>query len=304
MSVKHIIKETRKQLNKKRQILNREIVKKIENDIEELEKLRKSGKKKKLIAARNRVLEDARQYLPKKFHEVVWEYTVSIGTAILIALCIRHFVVEPFKIPSGSMISTLLIKDKIVVNKFVYGPKIPFTNIRPFWHNTPKRWDIVVFTTKGLDRAADYPKNFVKRVVGLPGDEIEIKDGEIYVNGKFAPKPKAMQKRKIHYEYAKVGRPAGYKTYDYFLDIGFLGIHWFPNPATERFVGGKNGERWYWQYGFEGQKFTVPEEHYFVMGDNSKASYDSRGWGFVPYDNIKGKVICIWWPPARIRAAK
>ena len=304
MSVKHIIKETRKQLKKKRAILDNEIVKKIEKDIGELEKQRQTGGKKKLIAARNRVLEDSRQYLPKKIPQVIWEYFVSIGTAVLIAMCIRHFVVEPFKIPSGSMERTLLIKDKIVVNKFVYGPKLPFSGKRFLWQAQPKRWDIVVFTTRGLEKAADYPKNFVKRLVGLPGEELEIKDGELYVNGELVPKPAAMKKRKIHYTSAPVGRPAGFKTYDYLIDIGFLGIHWLPKAGTDRSIDGKDGEKWYWEYGFEGQKFTVPEGHYFVLGDNSGSSYDSRGWGFVPYENIKGKVICIWWPPKRIRTAR
>ena len=300
MSVKHIIKETRKQLKKKRAVLDDQIVKKIEKDLDELEKQRKSGGKKKLTAARNRVLEDNRQYLPKKLPQVIWEYFLSIGTAILIAMCIRHFIVEPFKIPSGSMIPTLMIKDKIVVNKFIYGPKIPFTGKRFLWKKQPKRWDIVVFTTKGLEKAADYPKNFVKRLVGLPGEELEIKDGEIYVNGKLAPKPEALQKRGIYYTYAPVGRPAGFKTYDYSIDIGFLGIHWLPKVYTERFIS----KGWTWDYGFEGQKFTVPQGHYFMLGDNSGASYDSRGWGFVPYENIKGKVICIWWPPGRVRSAR
>jgi signal peptidase I len=300
MSVKHVIKETRKQLKKKRAILDDQIVKKIEKDIDELKKVRKSGGKKKLIAARNRVLEDARQYLPKKIRQVIWEYFVSIGTAVLIAICIRHFIVEPFKIPSGSMIPTLMIKDKIVVNKFVYGPKLPFTGKRFLWQNQPRRWDIVVFTTRGIEKAADYPKNFVKRLVGLPGEELEIKDGELYVNGELVPKPEALQKRGINYEYAPVGRQAGFKTYDYALDIGFLGIHWLPKLHTERFIS----KGWTWDYGFEGKKFTVPEGHYFVLGDNSGASYDSRGWGFVPYENIKGKVICIWWPPGRVRTTK
>jgi len=301
MSVRHVIKETRKRLKRKRATLDQEAVKKIEKDLSELEKLRKEGGRKKLAAARNRVVEDVRQYLPKKPLEVVWEYFVSIGTAIFIALCIRHFIIEPFKIPSGSMISTLLIKDKILVNKFIYGPKIPFSGERFLWERKPERWDIVVFTTRGIERAADYPKNFVKRVVGLPGEEIEIREGEIYVNGQLAPKPEKMRQRGIYYTNTRVGQEAGYRTADYALDIGFLGIHWFPKPFTDRLVREKD---WYWLYGFEGEKFTVPEGHYFVLGDNSKASYDSRGWGFVPYENIKGKVICIWWPPQRIRIAR
>ena len=297
MRVKHIIKETRKRLKRKAKKLDPAIIKKIEEDIEELQKARASKNRKKLNAAKNRIYIDVKKHLPRKPLEVVWEYVSSIGAAVLIALAIRHFVVEPFKIPSGSMIPTLMVYDKILVNKFIYGPTIPIINHRFLWRGRPKRWDIIVFTTRGLDKASDFPKNFVKRVAGLPGDEIEIKDGDIYVNGRLEPKSEIMQERKIHYFNSSENQPAGYQTMEYHINI--LGLRLFPKKYTARSVPMGS-----YEHGFRNEKFKVPENKYFVLGDNSQKSYDSRGWGFVPYKNIKGKVICIWWPPKRINSAK
>ena len=297
MSTKHIIKETKKRLKKKTRRLAPDVVEKIERDIVDVEKHYAVKSKKKLEAAKKRLFADVKQHLPKKFLEVVKEYAISIVVAVLIALTIRHFIIEPFKIPSGSMIPTLEIKDKIVVNKFIYGPKIPFTHKRFLWQNRPERWDIVVFTTHGIDKASAYPKNFVKRVVGLPGDEIEIKDGEIYVNGELEEMPKWMQEHGIRYTYAPPDRPAGYVKMDYYINLFGL-----------RLIAKKNSylsvQKGRWEVGYKGQRFKVPLEHYFVLGDNSSSSYDSRGWGFVPYDNIKGKVIYIWWPLARIHTVR
>jgi len=175
MRVKHIIKETKRRLKRKSKRLDPAVVQKIEEDISQLENARAEKNRKKLGAAKKRVFSDVKKYLQKKPLEIIQEYVVSIGTAVLIALAIRHFVIEPFKIPSGSMKPTLQIKDKILVNKFVYGPRIPFLNKRFLWRGKPKRWDIIVFTTRGIDKAGQFPRNFGKRVVGLPGDEVEIK---------------------------------------------------------------------------------------------------------------------------------
>ena len=215
---------------------------------------------------------------------------------------------------------TLLIKDRILVNKFAYGPKIPFLKKRFLWQGKPKRWDVIVFTTHGIDKTGDFAKNFVKRVAALPGEEVEIKDGEIYINGQHAIRPQWMQEHNskmsklisssdnlenlnpddiilYHYGYAPPGKPAGYIKVDYYIDL--FGLHLFEKKYTQKFI-----QKGYYEYGFKDQKFTVPPDCYFVLGDNSKYSYDSRGWGFVPYKNIKGKVIYIWWPLGRIRGAK
>jgi signal peptidase I len=216
-----------------------------------------------------------------------------------------------------------------MVSKFAYGPKIPFTSTR-LWTVKPKRWDIIVFTTKGINTedgqpaASDPARNFVKRIVGLPGETIEIRDGWIYANGEkaempaylrdrlIAQKPVAQKEREERYggaappiEYNDAPYEPGLKTPPlctqtlYRININFLGIHLFPRGDPR---GVPTAEEW--PYGQPGQAFTVPEGHYFVMGDNTLESLDSRAWGFVPFENIKGRVLCVWYPVYRWRAVK
>lgn len=175
------------------------------------------------------------------------EYAEAAVIAILLALFIRTFVVQAFKIPSGSMEPTLLIGDHILVNKFIYGIKIPYIQKTIIPINDPKREDVIVFIYP-VDRS----KDFIKRIIGLPGEEIEIIDNKVYINRKLFDDK--------HGFYANQGGKGG-------------------NP------GGKD------RFG----PVTVPENHYFVMGDNRNHSYDSRYWGFVPAKSIKGKAFIIYW---------
>ncbi|MDY7034947.1 MAG: signal peptidase I [Thermodesulfobacteriota bacterium] len=171
------------------------------------------------------------------------EYTEAAVIAILVALFIRTFVVQAFKIPSGSMEPTLLIGDHILVNKFIYGIKIPFLR-KTFIHiDEPKRDDVIVFIYP-----VDNSKDFIKRVIGLPGDKIEFVDKKIFVNGKL-----------------------------YDDKHGFY--------TKEEIPGGKSKH----------VSITVPDNRFFVMGDNRDNSYDSRVWGFVPSEFIKGKAFIIYW---------
>ncbi|MGA2774667.1 MAG: signal peptidase I [Candidatus Omnitrophota bacterium] len=181
---------------------------------------------------------------------IIREWIESIIIAFLLAMVIRAFVVQAFKIPSGSMRPTLLEGDLILVNKFIYGAKIPFTNKRLTALRDLKRGDVIVFIYP-----EDQKKDFIKRLVGLPGEEIEIKKYTIYVNDK--PLLDSVFNRRYYYN------------------------------------GG--------DFAVEGKKITVPKDHYFVLGDNSASSKDSRYWGFVPKDNILGKAFLIYWPPNRIR---
>lgn len=166
------------------------------------------------------------------------ENLVSLAWAVVIALLIRTFVVAPFKIPSGSMRPTLMEGDRILVNKFGY------------YFSDPQRGQIMVF------KYPDDPKRpFIKRVVAVGGDEVEIRNGGLLINGQPLDEPEIFATN----EYFNQGR-----------------------------------------YGKEGNSVTVPEDHYFVLGDNSSASHDSRFWGFVPEDYRIGKAFCIFWPPQRI----
>lgn len=181
----------------------------------------------------------------------------SIVIAVILALFIRHFFFEPFKIPSSSMIPTLRIGDKILVNKFMLGMRIPFTYKKFLIFRRPVRGDIVVFRFPDGER-----KDIVKRVVGLPGERIKISDdGHILVNGATVTSPP------------------------------FIANNEYYNHRT------------YGPYGTI-REITVPEDSYFMLGDNSKHSRDGRARGFVPLTHIKGKVICVWWPLWRARKVR
>jgi len=188
-----------------------------------------------------------------KKKSVLRDWVESIIIAFLLAMVIRTFVIQAFKIPSGSMRMTLLEGDLILVNKFIYGAKIPLLNSWLPAVRSPKRGDVIVFIYP-----EDKKKDFIKRLVGLPGESIEIKGGSIYINDK------------------PVQEPVFNRIYYY-----------------------NRGD-----FGAEGQKIIVPKDSYFVLGDNSASSKDSRYWGFVPKDNLLGEALIIYWPLNRIRIVK
>ncbi len=211
---------------------------------------------------------------PKK--SVAREWGESILVALLLATFIRFYFVQPFKIPSGSMRMTLIVGDHLFVSKLAYGPALlpeihspeflqkygdiqwpeflrPLTKIRLPGYSKPKRGDVVVFIFPN-DRTKDY----IKRLIGLPGDIIEIRDGKIYTNGEP-----------------------------------------FDDPRVLKFYYYNRGD-----YGAEGQLIRVPEGKYFVLGDNSANSGDSRFWGFVDEKDMIGKAEFIFWPLGRIRLIK
>ncbi len=184
----------------------------------------------------------------------VWrDWLESIVIAFLLAMVIRAFVVQAFKIPTGSMRMTLIEGDLILVNKFIYGAKVPFTKFYLPQVRAPKRGDVVVFVYP-----EDKKKDFIKRLVGLPGETVEIKGGSIYIND--------------------LPVPEGIFNQIYYYNRG--------------------------EFGAEGKKITVPLDSYFVLGDNSSSSKDSRYWGFVPKENLLGQALVIYWPPNRMRLVK
>ncbi len=175
------------------------------------------------------------------------EYAEAIIVALVLALIIRTFVVQAFKIPSGSMEPTLEIGDHILVNKFIYGTKIPFTNLSLFPWTSPQRGDVIVFI---------YPlepdKDFIKRVIGVEGDTVKIINKRLYINGAEVPDPHAVYKE-------DPVLPGDVQKRDNFGPI------------------------------------TVPPGKLFVLGDNRDRSLDSRFWGFVPLEDVRGKAFIIYW---------
>jgi signal peptidase I len=185
--------------------------------------------------------------IEKKRKSTFREYAEAIVVALVLALLIRTFVVQAFKIPSGSMEPTLEIGDHILVNKFIYGIKIPFTHLSFGAWEQPKRGDVIVFI---------YPlepeKDFIKRVIGVPGDTVKIVNKKLYVNGAEAQDSHAVYKEDTLL-------PGDIQKRDNFGPI------------------------------------TVPPGKIFVLGDNRDRSLDSRFWGFVPQEDVKGKAFIIYW---------
>ncbi|SNR76393.1 signal peptidase I Serine peptidase. MEROPS family S26A [Methylobacillus rhizosphaerae] len=199
---------------------------------------------------------------------VIVEYSKSFFPVILAVFVIRSFIIEPFKIPSGSMMPTLLAGDFILVNKFTYGLRVPILNKTFLEVGQPERGDVFVFHYPP-DPSIDY----IKRVVGLPGDRIAYRNKRVYVNG---------QPVKTDYvdDYKYVGSGLNMiVTKRYAEQLG---------EAKHDILIEENG------LAFDGE-VEVPAGHYFAMGDNRDNSKDSRVWGFVPEGNLVGKAFLIWW---------
>jgi len=199
------------------------------------------------------------------------EWVEPFLIAAVVALFIRQFVVEAFKIPSGSMIPTLTIGDHLLVNKFIYGPRIPFTDSRIFTWKEPQRGDIIVFK---------YPenedKNFIKRVVGLPGDKIEIKNGILLINDQ----PVRITPTDPPADKTVEGEPTFGKPMFYMEQLGSV-------KHEMQYLHDQTG------YDFGPR--LVPKDSVFCMGDNRDNSQDSRVWGFVKFNKILGKALIIYW---------
>jgi signal peptidase I len=215
-----------------------------------------------------------------KMKSVIKEWVESVLVALVLAVFIRTYFIQPFKIPSGSMRMTLIEGDHLFVDKLTYGPILlpelhspdflrqmmggdfdlhwpkflqPLAQVRLPGFSHPKRGDIMVFVYPG-----DRTKDFIKRLIGLPGDQVEIKEGSVYINGQ----------------------------------------QW-KDPRVQNIYYYNRGD-----FGQEGVPVTVPPGHYFMMGDNSGSSHDSRYWGFIDEKDIVGRADLLFWPLNRIRIIK
>lgn len=185
-----------------------------------------------------------------KLKAIIHEWAESIVVALVLAIIIRTFLIQAFVIPTGSMRLTLLEKDRILVNKLRYGPKIPFSKWRLPGFGKPRRGDVVVFIYP-----EDPKRDFIKRLIAVGGETLEIREGKIYINDEMITTP--LINNIYYYNRDKFGQP--------------------------------------------GQKIKVPQGHYYVLGDNSASSKDSRYWGFVPEELMIGRAELIYWPLNRIR---
>ncbi len=210
------------------------------------------------------------------------DWTAGLFPVIVVVFLLRSFLFEPFKIPSGSMIPTLLVNDLILVNKFYYGVRLPVINLKVLDNHSPQRGDVMVF------RYPPKPSlDYIKRVVGIPGDEVAYLNKQLTINGQPLPKtqlPDFFDADAMRYakQFQEVN---GNKAYRLLNDD--------ERPA---FIAGADdfSFRENCRYSSEGVVCKVPEGHYFMMGDNRDNSLDSRYWGFVPEKNIVGKAFFVW----------
>lgn len=210
------------------------------------------------------------------------EYSGSFFPVIAMVFFLRSFLYEPFKIPSSSMVPTLLIGDLILVNKFTYGIRLPIANKKIIEINNPQRGDVMVFKYP-KDTALDY----IKRVVGVPGDRIEYKNKRLTVNGE-----------KVSYQQLPDYLDDEHLSYSKQYTENLTGVvHRVLNDErAPSFVQNPDAfpQHELCIYNVEGFACTVPKGHYFMMGDNRDNSLDSRYWGFVPDQNIVGKAFFVW----------
>ena len=210
------------------------------------------------------------------------EFTASFFPVIAVVFFLRSFIVEPFKIPSGSMIPTLQIGDFILVNKFTYGVRLPVIHKKVIDMGSPKAGDVMVFRYP-VDPNLDY----IKRVVGVPGDKISYQNKKLAINGVAVPtraETDYLHKERIAYAKQfteKIGKLEHRVLNDEDAPPGIFSAGIFPFREN-------------CNYNAQGVTCIVPPKHYFMMGDNRDNSQDSRYWGFVPEENIVGKAFFVW----------
>ncbi len=227
---------------------------------------------------------DVEQAKRKLLAQPWWlDWTAGLFPVILIVFLLRSFLFEPFKIPSGSMVPTLLVGDLILVNKFHYGVRLPVLNKKIIANNDPQRGDVMVFRYP-VDPRVDY----IKRVVGVPGDEVAYLNQKLTINGQPVPtQPLGEFYDEDSMRYAPMFSEL----------LGAVEHRILVDPKRPAFFGGDQKTfpmHENCRYQPEGVVCKVPPGHYFMMGDNRDNSQDSRFWGFVPDENIVGKAFFVW----------
>ncbi|MBN1823608.1 MAG: signal peptidase I [Endomicrobiales bacterium] len=226
----------------------------------------------------------------KRIFNEIHEWIETGWSAVLLAAFLMYFFIQAFKIPSGSMRTTLLEGDHLFVNKFIYGFHLPLSDGKRFWPlKDVKRGDIVVFRCPPLaltqaEREDKIDKDFIKRCVAVGGDRVLIKDKKLYVNGEFVVEPHASYSESVVYPYVKL-----FPTNEEYQRAWEKGkFEELPAAAFRDNFG----------------PVTVPPGHYMVMGDNRDRSFDSRFWGPLPDKYLKGRALFLYWPVNRMRLIK
>jgi signal peptidase I len=205
----------------------------------------------------------------------LWENVKGIAGAVLIFLFLRTFLIEAYRIPSGSMIPSLLIGDWLFVNKLVYGPHIPFTSVNLPGYSEPKRYEIAVFVSPvQIDQPDDPTPTLVKRIVGLPGDTLHMRNARLFVDG--------VEQKQGYGDQSRPGDPDEVSfLFDWQKQVALRASRFGPAPEQP------THDNW--------GPLVVPAGHYFMMGDNRYESKDSRYWGLVPRRNFRGRPMFVYY---------
>ncbi len=270
----HLVREARRILRKKSYRIPESVATTVSSAVDEVTSAAEEMDQERLRKAITALDEAMDKHLAFARKSTLREYAESIVVAIAVALLLRAFVVEPFQIPSGSMIPTLQVGDHIFVSKFAYGLSIPFTNAKIFTFKQPRRGDVIVFKFP-KDPKTDY----IKRVVGLPGDVVEVRRNEVFINGVPVPRE-------------HVDKPYRYIEHP----LGGLGAEqeaemWMESLDGKRHATIQDPDHGTGRY----SRAVVEPDSVFVMGDNRDNSSDSRVWGTLPRTLIKGKALIVWW---------
>jgi len=278
---KQLVGEAKRILKKKRYRIPESVAGTVQAAVDEVAAARQGGDFERMRQALTCLDGRMDEHLAFARKSSARQYAESIGLALGVALLLRAFVVEAFQIPSGSMIPTLEVGDHIFVSKFSYAVGIPFTNAKIAEYGKPKRGDIVVFKYPP-DQSVDY----IKRIMGLPGETIEVRRNEVFIDGKPMPREFAAEPCQTDDGPLFDGEDARRPCEAWLEHLGPL-THVTHQDSR---LGPSN-------FG----PVKVPAGHYFAMGDNRDNSKDSRVWGFVPFELIKGRALVVWWSrdPAR-----
>jgi signal peptidase I len=274
LEARHLLKEARRILKRRGQQIPGAVTTTVRAAIQGVEDAMAAGDVDRLRKANVTLDETMDDHLSFARKSTWREYAESIGVAIAVALLLRAFVVEAFQIPSGSMIPTLEIGDHIFVSKFSYGLSIPFTDTKVLQYGQPKRGDVIVFKFP-QDTSTDY----IKRVVGLPGDTVETRQGQLYVNGNEIHRER-IPKRCDYSDAGDAEAPEGTDCETWVETLGSKVHDTILYPSRQA---------------IDHPRTVVPPGEVFVMGDNRDNSYDSRRWGTVKMNLIKGRALIIWW---------
>jgi signal peptidase I len=229
------------------------------------------GETKNAVSA----LREGRSVQPGSRKGRLWENVKGILGAVVIFLFLRTFLIEAYRIPSGSMVPAMLVGDWLFVNKLVYGPHIPFTDINLPGYADPKRYEIAVFVSPvQIDQPDNPTPTLVKRIVGVPGDTLYMRAGRLFIDG--------VEQTPGYGDQSRVGDPNEVSfLFDWQQQVAITGSRFGPPPEQP------THDHW--------GPLLVPEDYYFMMGDNRYESKDSRYWGIVPRENLRGRPMFVYY---------